>query len=176
MCRAATHNHQSSVLCPLSSERGSTLVISLIILIVLMLLGVMAMNTSDTQYKLAGNLQFEDVAMNNAEQAVNAAERWLEASAALAPSAASAVNINPMTMTWTDSDIPPSTMVNDKQRYIIGHVSTSRMPSAAVGLVCPDPTGLQNFNCVHTYLITARGLGGRGATKFVQEYFSVTIP
>ena len=77
-CCAATHNRQSSVLSPQSSERGSTLVISLIILIVLMLLGVMAMNTSDTQYKLAGNLQFEDVAMSNAEQAVDAAERWLE--------------------------------------------------------------------------------------------------
>lgn len=172
---------QSSVLSPLSSERGSTLVISLIILIVLMLIGVMAMNTSDTQYKLAGNLQFENVAMNNAETAANAAERWLEANAALAPNpAVSAVNITPLAMAWTDSDSTPVNDAdgnpNDRQRYVIGHVSTTRVPSADASLECPDPKGEQNYNCVHTYLITARGLGGRGAAKLVQVYFAVSLP
>jgi Tfp pilus assembly protein PilX len=58
-------------------QAGSTLVMSLIILILLMLLGVAAMTTSDTQYKLTGNLQFEDSAMNNAEAAMVTAEAWL---------------------------------------------------------------------------------------------------
>lgn len=57
-----------------ASQSGSTLIISMIILILLMMLGVTAMKTSDTQFQLAGNLQFEDSAMNNAEIAVNFAE------------------------------------------------------------------------------------------------------
>ena len=192
---AAGHTQAYPLRAPLSSERGSTLVISLIILIVLMLLGVMAMNTSDTQYKLAGNLQFEDVAMSNAEQAIDAAERWLESdtlmqqaiavanNADVAPSTAvSAVSITPLTMTWTSSETPPNPpsvavtgpdgAPNDRQRYVIGYVSRNRAALAQVG-GCPD--ALRPFDCVHTYLITARGLGGRGATKFVQVYYSVPL-
>lgn len=194
-CRAAAHNRPPSVLGPRSSERGSTLVISLIILIVLMLLGVMTMNTSDTQYKLAGNLQFEDVAMSNAEQAIGAAERWLENDAAIKrataaanstviePSTAvSAVSITPLAMTWTDSEPSPnpqSTPVtgldgipNDRQRYVIGFVSTAKAPGAPAQLKCPNIA--QNYNCVNTYLITGRGLGGRGATKLIQVYYSLS--
>lgn len=189
VCRAAAHHNLSSVLSPQSTERGSTLVISLIILIVLMLLGVMAMNTSDTQYKLAGNLQFEDVAMSNAEQAIGAAERWLENDAAIkrATAAASAETIvpsitvpasgiNPFAMAWTNSDSTPVTgpdgTPDDRQRYVIGLVSiNTKAPSAPAKLVCPDIS--QNYNCVNTYMITARGQGGRGATKIVQVYYSV---
>lgn len=172
--RTATKT-QSSALRPQSSERGSSLVISLIMLIILMLLGVMAVNTSDTQYKLAGNLQFEDVAMNNAEVAIDTAARWLEANAAIAPSAVPVAGINPLTMTWTNADSVPVVPGDDKQRYVIGYVSTNPVPTAGVGLVCPDPKGEQNYNCVNTYLITARGQGGRGATKLVQVYYSVPL-
>lgn len=173
---------QSSALRPQSSERGSTLVISLIMMIVMMMLGVMAVNTSDTQYKLAGNLQFENMAMNNAEVAIDTATRWLETNAAIAPSAVPVAGINPLTMTWTNSDaissvqvIGPDGTPNDNQRYVIGYVSTNPVPTAGVGLVCPDPKGEQNYNCVNTYLITARGQGGRGATKLVQVYYSVPL-
>ena len=62
--------------CYSNKQLGSTLIISLIILVILMLLGVSAVTTSNTQYKLAGNLQFEDAAMNNTETAINAAETW----------------------------------------------------------------------------------------------------
>lgn len=187
-CRAAAHNRPPSVLGPRSSERGSTLVISLIILIVLMLLGVMTMNTSDTQYKLAGNLQFEDVAINNAEQAIGAAERWLENDVAIKrvtaaanasvieESAVAASGIDPLTMAWSNSDSTPVTgldgIPNDRQRYVIGFVSTAKAPGAPAQLKCPNIA--QNYNCVNTYLITGRGLGGRGATKLIQVYYSLS--
>ena len=59
-------------------QTGATLIIGMIILILLMLIGVAAIRSSDTQFQLAGNLQFEDAAMNNAETAINAAETWLK--------------------------------------------------------------------------------------------------
>lgn len=167
-CAALQHDEQNEnsprITAPLSfsgKQSGSALVISLIILIILMLLGITAMNISDTQYKLAGNLQFENMAINNAETAVNAAEQWLEANAAATPSASAVpASFDPFSIT---------------DPYTIGYVSTNASPLAGVGLDCSDPSNEHNFDCVHTYLITARGEGGRGATKFVQVYYAVPL-
>jgi len=166
----------------MNAERGSTLIISLIVLIILMLLGVTAMNASGTQYKLAANLHFENVAMNNAETAAKAAERWLEANAATLPSASSVAAIDPFTMAWTDADTVPSVALtapdgtsDDTQRYVIGYVGTNASPLAGVGLDCSDPSNEKNYDCVNTYLITARGQGQRGAAKFVQVFYAVPL-
>ena len=60
-----------------SRQRGATLLIALLVLVLIMMLGITAVSTSNTQFKLAGNIQFEDGALNNAESAVTAAESWL---------------------------------------------------------------------------------------------------
>ena len=44
---------------------------------VVMLLAVTAAVLSNTQFRLAGNLQFENIAFNLAEGAIAAAENWL---------------------------------------------------------------------------------------------------
>lgn len=164
-------------------QRGSTLVITLIILIVLMLLGVTTMVTSDTAYKLAGNLQFENNAMNDAETTLSAVENWLETGGidynnvdffATPPVTASTTGrypinsgIDPMTMSWDNTD----SAVAGQGRYIIELMSTSSVligSSVTVG-------GPLSYACnkVNTYRITARGASARGATKYVQSYFSV---
>lgn len=156
-------------------QSGSTLIVSLIILILLMLLGVTAMNTSDTQYKLTGNLQFEDMAMNNAETAAIAAERWLANNAATTPSASAVAALpNPLTgMVWTNADSVQ--VAQDTQRYVIGFVATKASPGSGVGLDCLSPVNEKNFDCVHTYLVTARGQGRRSATKLIQTYYAVPL-
>ena len=58
-------------------QRGSTLVTSIIVLILIMMMGMSAMVTSDTQLKISGNLQFEDTAANNAESGIATAESAL---------------------------------------------------------------------------------------------------
>ncbi|MFA5825056.1 MAG: PilX N-terminal domain-containing pilus assembly protein [Gallionellaceae bacterium] len=158
-------------------QSGSTLIVSLIILILLMLLGVTAMSTSDTQFKLTGNLQFENLALNNAETAAGIAERWLESVAATTPSASAVGALpDPLTgMAWTDADSTPVVAGDDTQRYVIGYVTTNASPLAGVGLDCSDPGNEHNFDCVNTYLVTARGKSGRGATKYVQTYYAVPL-
>jgi Tfp pilus assembly protein PilX len=158
-------------------QSGSTLIVSLIILILLMLLGVTAMTTSDTQFKLTGNLQFENLAMNNAETAAGFAERWLESVAATAASASAVGSLpNPLTgMAWTNADSVQVVANDDTQRYVIGWVSTNPSPLAGVGLDCTAQGNEHNFDCVNTYLITARGQSGRGATKYVQTYYAVPL-
>ncbi len=174
---------RNSVFNPFRRQSGSTLIVSLIILIILMLLGVTAMVTSDTQYKLAGNLQFENAAMNNTETAISSAETWLATGTNYNNAAFTAYDASlphlyplgmltdtaPLTMTWSDSN---SIQVSDtNQRYIIELMSVGNRlagSSQAVG-------GRASSGCnqVNTYRITARGASARGTTKFIQSYYSV---
>ena len=167
-------------------QKGATLVIALLVLVLIMMIGIAAVSTSNTQYKLAGNLQFEDGAMNNAEIAVSTAEKWLATGsnysnagfttydAANSPhlyptTSTAAIVTNPLTATWSDSN--SISVGGDTQRYQIQLKSTNNLlmgSSAAMGgravAVC---------NKVNTYLVTGRGVTHRGATKFVQSFYSV---
>ena len=172
-------------------QGGATLVIALLILILIMMIGITAVTTSNTQYKLAGNLQFEDGAMNSAEAAVSAAENWLITSTSavppvphyldagfatanvttgLLPITPAVSNATLLSMTWSDSN-SQSVGGNSAQRYVIQMMSSNNLltgPSAAVGR-----QGAAVCNKVNNYLITGRGTSARGATKFVQSFYSV---
>lgn len=168
-----------------SRQTGSTLVISLIIMILVMILGVTSVTTSDMQFKLAGNLQFEDGALNGAETALNTAESWLSSGTNYQSTdfddctptnpylyglgCAVAAGFDPLTSSWDDTN--SFQLGSDNQRYIIELISQgSRMlgSNQAVG-------GRASSGCnqVNTYQVTGRGRSGRGAVKFVQSYFSV---
>lgn len=180
--------HRKSAYRYPARQRGATLVIALLILVLIMMIGITAVSTSDTQFKLAGNLQFEDSAMNNAETAIAAAESWLStptnstdagftvaevAKPQLLPSIVprpAARDTNPLTMVWADSN-SLSVAGNTNQRYLIEQMSlnnklagSSQVVGGRVSTVC---------NQVNTYLITGRGGSARGATKLVQTYYSV---
>lgn len=169
-------------------QRGATLVIALLILVLIMMIGITAVSTSDTQFKLAGNLQFEDSARNNAEAAASGAENWLAtgtnfldagftvadaAKPQLLPRAAPrplSRDTDPLTITWSDAN-SLSIGGNTNQRYRIEQMSlnnrligSSRVVGGRVSTTC---------NRVNTYLITGRGVSVRGATKLVQSYYSV---
>ena len=59
-------------------QRGaSSLFLTVILVMVVMLLAVTAAVLSNTQFRLAGNLQFENIAFNLAEGAIASAENWL---------------------------------------------------------------------------------------------------
>lgn len=175
--------HRHSAYSPPTRQCGATLVIALLVLVLIMMLGIAAVNTSDTQFKLAGNLQFEDSAMNNAETAVAAAESWLAtgtnhanagfttANAANTPQLVPSTGMpSPLSMTWGDAN-SLAVAGNTSQRYFIQLLSvgnTLQGSSQVVG-------GRKNTVCnkVNTYQVTARGASARGATKFVQTYYSV---
>lgn len=172
-----------------SRQNGSALIMSLLILALIMILGITAMNTSNTEFKLAGNIQFEDSALNNAEIAVASAESWLATgtnhkSAAFTTFSSTtgylhpmdhfagltSPNNDPLAMTWSNSN-SFAVAGNDKQRYMIEQISlNSRLQGSNLGL---GPRRSSGCNQVNTYLITARGQSARGATKFIQSYFSV---
>lgn len=167
-------------------QTGSTLVVSLIIMILVMILGVTSMTTSDMQYKLAGNLQFEDGALNGAETALNTAENWLANGTNFQTAAftgacdgtvtylypmgcMTAKGLAPLTMDWDDTN---SLQVgSDRQRYVIELISEgARMLGSSQTIGGRASSGC---NQVNTYEVTSRGESARGAVKFVQTYFSV---
>jgi Tfp pilus assembly protein PilX len=164
-------------------QKGATLLVSLVLLVLIMLMGTTAMVTSDTQLKLSGNLQFEDAALNNAEIAIGKAESLLFAAGSdyvSSPgfgtySSASPelypmhMSVSPLTMQWDNSN---SAMVNDDtQRYLVQLISKN------VSLQPSDPTtdGTPSMpeKTVHTFLVTARGTSARGAVKFIQSYVAL---
>jgi Tfp pilus assembly protein PilX len=175
-------------------QTGSTLIMGLIILILVMLLGVTAMKVSDTQFQLAGNLQFEDLAMNNAEAAIDAGERWLAGTTGSAKNYLNAGFTTAATVNYTSAGGNAMTTVlypisstpdpfaestwsglqveaNSNQAYLIQLVSRN---STLIGSN-QVTGGRASSGCskVNTYRITAKGVSARGATKFVQSFYSV---
>lgn len=58
-------------------QQGAVLIVSLVMLLLLTFIGVAAMNTANTQEKMVGNLQDQQVAFEMAELALQGAETWL---------------------------------------------------------------------------------------------------
>lgn len=164
-------------------QSGSTLLVAMMMLILIMMMGVAAMVSSDTQFKLSGNLQYEEAALNNAEAAVNTAEQWLNSNYLDAgfdtySSAKPEVHpighmasYDPLSMTWSDSN---SVLVGDEsKRYYVELISKNvRLLGSDVSVGGVASSGCNKAN---TYLITARGTSARGSTKFVQSYYSVRL-
>ncbi len=167
-------------------QRGATLVVAMMVLVLIMMIGIAAVNTSSTQFILAGNLQFEDSAMNNAEAATAAGENWLKANytnagfttrdanatGQLYPVPASgAAPVDPLAVDWSSDATSAAVTGSTSQRYFIQLLSLNNTllgSSQAVG-------GRKSAVCnkVNTYLISGRGVSARGATKIVQSYYSV---
>ena len=180
-------------------QRGATLVGALLILVLIMMIGITAVSTSNTQFRLAGNLQFEDSAMNNAEAAVTAAENWLAtgtnynnaaftavaattnpdpgsdaATPQLLPrtsiaSIRAARDIRAFSMTWDDTN--SLSVAGTTQRYYIELISQNNRLQGSSQVV--GGRASSGCNQVNTYMITGRGASARGAVKFVQSYYSV---
>jgi len=170
------------------NERGaSSLFLTVILVMVVMLLAVTASVLSTTQFRLAGNLQFENIAFNLAETAVANAESWLgtgtnaksggfttraaDTAPAIYPIGYLATNsIDPLTMTWANTN---SLVVDsdENKRYLIEKYGADNQP-LGTGL---DSGGRALTGCqkVDVFLITARGLSARGTTKSIQTTYSV---
>ena len=165
-----------------ATQRGSSLVVTMIMLVVLMLMGVTAVVVSNAQYRMAGNLQFQNLAMNSGESALAQAESWVGAnfnnagfsarvSGGLYPAGS---NPDPYTMIWDDTT---SVKVDglDSQRYMIEMLGPDRvLPSNSVGN-CNVYGAAGPCPKVNIYRVTARGTSIRGSVKLVQSIFAVRV-
>lgn len=160
-------------------QRGMTLLVAMITLIVLMLMGVGAMVASNTMFKLAGNLQFENEAKNRAESALTKAESWLMNGGSTnagfnttsAPFYDPTAVLTPLT-NWPSA--ASSTATNEQ--FIVQQITTANTkvtpPGNAAGL--DGGTGAVSLPPTYNlFRVTARGQAGRGATRFVESIVQV---
>ncbi len=175
--------------CParLHTQRGASLVVALVVITVLMLTGVAAFYSSGTQFRLAGNLQYQNAALNQAETAVAAAEAWLgtstnfqaggfttyssSVSPYIYPAGYLAANsIDPLSMTWSDTN-SLKVDATGNQRYVIELLAKDkRLAGSDLSIGGRSSTGCSQVNL---YRVTARGTSARGAAKTVQSAYSV---
>jgi len=165
-------------------QSGASLLVAMVMLVVLMLMGVTAVVVSSDQFRMAANLQFQNLAMSGADSALAFAENWTVAnfnnagfvartSGGLYPGASVSGGAapDPFTMVWDDST---STKIDSggSQRFMVEKIVAGRvLPSNSIGNC--NVYG-QNAPCpkVNVYRITARGTSILGATKIVQSVFA----
>lgn len=167
------------------SQRGISLVTTLVMLLAVTSLGISAMLISKSEFMMTGNLQFQSASLNEAEASVTVAEQWLAAgtnytsagfttyasgTAYMYPAGYMTTNsINPLTMTWSDSN---SVQVAGQsgQRYLIELLAKDKtlIPSSLnVG-----GRAASGCNKVNVYRIIANGTSARGSSRFVQSIYS----
>jgi Tfp pilus assembly protein PilX len=172
--------------CHPSRQRGISLVTTLVMMLAVMVLGLSAILVSKSEFMLAGNVQFQSGALNEAEAAGVAAEQWIStgtnqtnagfttynsSAGHLFPIGYMAANgIDPLTMTWSTSNSIQVGSITS-QRYLIEFLAKDRT------LI---PTGLavggrssSGCNKVNVFRIIAQGGSARGATRMVQSIYSV---
>lgn len=169
-------------------QRGTALVMTLVILLLLTMLGITAINTSTLEERMAGNTKDQNLSFQAAETALRAAETWVQSTTAATQLAVNNANgiytpadplLTPLeiwdSVDWSSGNVvsyprvpggPTVTgglsEVDNQPRYIIENVDTKPL----------SPTGTQV-----TVRITARGTGASDTTvSMVQSTYSVTYP
>lgn len=160
-------------------QRGSTLMISLIILLVMTLIGVTAMGTSTLEEKMAGNERDRQLAFQAAEAALRQAEVYVTDSiVSTAAFDGSNTGLYALasypdlgaTATWTNSRSYVGTIsgIKTAPKYIVeimGAVGNEDINIAGYGE--SSGTGI-----VTTFRATARGTGGSdNSVVMLQSYY-----
>ena len=156
-------------------QSGISLLTTLVMLILLMIIGVSALRLSKGQLSLAGNLQFQTAAFNEAEAAIATAEKALATTAVYGTGGITAQatgyypmtsSVDPLGLSWDGTNSIAG--ANSNQRYLIQQVAKN---------VAHNENEIDNShaacNQVNLYRISARGESVRGASKIVQSVFSV---
>lgn len=162
-----------------SRQEGATLVVALIVLIVLMILGVAAVMTANTQSKMAGNLQYENMAKNRAENQMALAEADLNinggANALVTWTPGYLINSAPPLAPMATPDKQVTTLgrldpANPGDGYLIELLARDKTPAGESATTTKSPGVCSKSN---VYLITARGASQRGAVRYVQAVYQV---
>lgn len=173
----------------MQNQRGATLVVAMIVLMVLMILGVGAVMTANTQFKMSGNLQFENLAKNRAENQVATAEDWISLAAnnlnaGFTTYSAASKELHPVghvaTLGILDNDplnmstaqwIANSTgNALNPDGYMIEMIGKDLPGPGTTKVVGGPPPACNKYN---VFRITARGNSPRGASRLVQSIYQV---
>ena len=154
-------------------QAGAALFMALIFLLILTILGVFGMNVSRLENLMAGNAQFQTMALNKAEYTLaRGIEDILkvEADGLAYPTTAgyhTVGDVDPSDLTWTFTTKSVSLPDGSTGDYIILNAGTDNddgEDSSYTGVITPAPGAI-----VQVFLVTAQSASSRGAKRIVQS-------
>jgi type IV pilus assembly protein PilX len=166
-----------------SDQRGSALIVSLIILIVMTVLGLTAMSGSGLQEKMAGNNRDMALAFQAAEAALRDGEAYYENTVVSLGAAFNGNNVglypqgsNPdifSDATWTNARVYAGTIdgVAEQPRYIIELIGEIGEQADDINIQgYGESSGIGSMTGVR---VTARGVGGNpGTVVYLQSNYA----
>lgn len=165
------------------TQSGVILILALVILLILTMIVVGSMNTTNMQVLMTGNTQYHTQALNDAESALRFAENTISQFATnvannkpgfydLKTSNSQATNFS--TFTWDNTSAATHTIGSRRSLYVIEYTGFTPGAGAPLGWRQGDPI---IGDIYHLFRITARSTSARGAVRLVQTvYASQTGP
>jgi hypothetical protein len=144
--------------CTATRQRGATLVIGLVLLLVLTVLAVATMNSATFGLNMAGNLQYSETAFQVAETGVEVA-----------------INAGPFN-DIVPTDIP-ATELADLEGIDVGVFDSIAQFQLCGGMPAGASTGVgEDAYSSYHFQITSTGTAARGATTTLTQDFSLMGP
>lgn len=143
------------------NQQGSTLIVSLVMLLLMTLAGVAAMQGTILQERMAGNLRDRELAFEASEAALRAGEEWV----ANNPGAAldEALLNDPGTWDGSGSEGVVADLSDELSADPAYHVAWQ-------GDICPEGGSIgSTMPCLDMYAVTSRGQGGSDNTVVILQ-------
>lgn len=166
-----------------SSQKGISVLVALVMLLVLTLIGVSSMNTAIVELKMAGSMQQQGVALNRAEELLRVGEQDVEAivtnPAAFDFAAAgdgyyvSADAIDVHQIDWAAQGLTATPGANAGDIYVTEYLGAKPIPGESVKVAAD---GRIIGGAVHTFRITTRSATGKNAVRLVQSIYVSDSP
>lgn len=161
-----------------SSQKGISILVALVMLLVLTLIGVSSMNTAIVELKMAGSMQQQGIALNRAEELLRVGE--LDVDAIIANPAAfdfaaagdgyyvNADAIDVRQIDWVAQGLIATQGANANDIYVTEYLGAKPIPGESVKVAAD---GRIIGGAVHTFRITTRSATGKNAVRLVQSIY-----
>lgn len=155
------------------SQRGASLLVSLIFLLIMAMLGVAVANVTTLQERMAGHTRDRDLALQAAEVALRDAEDRLSDSGFRG----SAVAFNPLN--GNDDEFWSNCFLNSSSPCTAANTPTNSLPETGPGAVADQPRFIlerkPDIGATQIYRVTAFAVGGSDQTVVIlQAEYSYT--
>ena len=170
----------------LPSQRGVSLVVALVMLLVLTLIGVSSMNTAIVELKMAGSTQQQGVALNRADEMLRVGEDDVLA-IVTDPSTFDFTtagdgyyvvtdDINLHNIDWAGSGLNTIQGDNTNDVYVVQYMGEKAIPGESERQGGNTGKGEVEGGTVHSFVITSRSEAGKSALRLVQSIYVTTAP
>jgi type IV pilus assembly protein PilX len=165
------------------AQRGVSLIVALVMLIVLTLIGVSSMNTAIVELKMAGSAQQQGIALNRANEQLRVGEEDVLAivtdPAAFDFAAAgdgyytTADAIDVYDLDWATAGLTAVQGANAGDTYVAEYLGAKAIPGESIKI---GTDGRIVGGAVHTFRITSRSATGKSALRLVQSIYVTAAP